>query len=308
MKKISIIIPVYNCGSDDSIEIAQKYIKEYSGPISFKFLSTESNSGPGAARNLGIKHATGEYVAFLDSDDTLESSFCEKLYSSAKEYNTDITYCNLRSVIYENTSEVCKNPVIENGIFSYENKIFFLTHFVSYFTTYLYRRDFLLENKISFPATRSSEDSCFLACALLSAQRVSSVAEPLYNYLIRENSLTCSKDTTRYKDKLQSFNTLLNYAKQKNLYDKYHSELDFLYIKKGYLITIFNYIVNNENIVKSDLKETFITLKENVPNFKKNKYLKSNLLLKLLITSIKISPCLASKVISYYAKRKRMKL
>ncbi|MBP5210545.1 MAG: glycosyltransferase family 2 protein [Bacteroidales bacterium] len=335
MKKISIIIPVYNskdfiinclisvlsqtledieaiivdnCGTDESIEMAREYLKDYSGPVSFKFASTESNSGPGTARNLGISLAEGEYVCFLDSDDTLESDYCRKLYESAKEFDTDLTYCNLRSVVYNWSSEICKNLPIQDGYFDYKTKTFFLTHFISYFTTYIYRREFLEEKGISFPSTRSSEDSCFLAGALLAATRISAVAEPLYNYIIRENSLTCTKDETRYRDKLNSFRSLLEFARKTGYYALYKPELDYLFIKKGYLITVFNYFVNNDRYSKKDLKDTYDVLNQEVPDYKKNPYLKDNSMMRYLIYLINRHPRIASRVITRYARRKRMKL
>ena len=109
--KVSIIIPVYNveqyveeclqsvanqtmtegieciivddCGPDNSAAIAKRFIDSYQGDIRFTFLQREKNGGLSAARNTGIRAATGEYVYFLDSDDYLVPSAIETLISIA---------------------------------------------------------------------------------------------------------------------------------------------------------------------------------------------------------------------------------
>lgn len=106
--KVSIIIPVYNaskylircldsvsaqtyqelecilvddCGKDNSVVMAKEYMESYNGPISFRLLHHEHNSGAAAARNTGIRAATGEYLFFLDSDDSLVDNCIETLLS-----------------------------------------------------------------------------------------------------------------------------------------------------------------------------------------------------------------------------------
>ena len=104
---ISIVVPVYNvtpyierclssvmrqtyegameclvvddCGTDDSIAIAERMIAAYTGHIRFQILHHESNRGLSAARNTGTESALGEYIFYLDSDDELLPSCIEKL-------------------------------------------------------------------------------------------------------------------------------------------------------------------------------------------------------------------------------------
>ena len=96
---VSIIIPIYNveayldnclrsvatqsltvgiecvlvddCGTDNSIKIAEQFITDYKGDVDFRILHHEHNRGLSAARNTGIQAAKGKYVYFLDSDDTI---------------------------------------------------------------------------------------------------------------------------------------------------------------------------------------------------------------------------------------------
>ena len=95
MVKISVIIPVYNvekylkeslesvvnqtlndieiiCIDDGSTDSSPSILKEYQNNDERFIIINQENSGPGAARNRGIKEAKGKYTYFLDSDDYLE--------------------------------------------------------------------------------------------------------------------------------------------------------------------------------------------------------------------------------------------
>ena len=88
------IILVDDCSSDQNIILEKiKKIPE------IKFFSTEKNSGPGAARNLGLAKATGQYIVFIDSDDTLASEDAlEKINNTIGDTNPDIIYTGFQFI------------------------------------------------------------------------------------------------------------------------------------------------------------------------------------------------------------------
>ena len=117
MKKISIIVPIYNTkkyidrvvnclinqtyhnleiilvddgSTDGSSMLCDKYKKKDNR---IKVIH-QKNSGVSVARNVGLKHATGEYIGFVDSDDYISLNMYETLYNNLINTNSDISVCN----------------------------------------------------------------------------------------------------------------------------------------------------------------------------------------------------------------------
>ena len=79
-------IMVDDCGTDNSIMLAQKCIDNYKGNIRFKIIHNEHNCGLSVSRNNGMKVATGDYIFFLDSDDYISDDCIEKLMSAIHKH------------------------------------------------------------------------------------------------------------------------------------------------------------------------------------------------------------------------------
>lgn len=77
---------VDDCGTDDSIAIAEKFISEYTGDIQFRIVHHDRNRGLSAARNTGTSHASGEYLYFLDSDDWLTEDCIERMMECVEKH------------------------------------------------------------------------------------------------------------------------------------------------------------------------------------------------------------------------------
>lgn len=268
--KVSVIIPVYNAapyiadtlrsvqrqtmtdfevllvddhGQDDSMSVAKATIGD---DPRFRSLETPINSGPGVARNVGIKAAQGEYIAFLDSDDLWEETFLEKQLGVWSEElgvrSYCLTYCQLKYRGGKKDGQEHRNPVMEKGVITPAARKYFLQHFVTFSVCFLYRREFLLSNDLFFPAKRNSEDTNFLTRCLLLADTIACVDEPLYIYNVRDESLTTGHNPQRYKERLQSLNALMcdfRAMKQDPRYkhlrlSQYNFVMSWIWFKKGF--------------------------------------------------------------------------
>ena len=86
------VIVVDDCSTDNSPEVVQSYLEKFGGRLIFTRMKKNSGSAP-APRNKGFRFARGEYVFFMDSDDTFTKTALEEMYTLAKEYNADVVYC-----------------------------------------------------------------------------------------------------------------------------------------------------------------------------------------------------------------------
>ena len=334
MPKVTLIIPIYNAasyieaclaslvaqtmddievllvddhGKDDSMEVAQQFIEAHPSGKTFRMLATLHNMGPGAARNVGISAAQGEYIGFVDSDDVVAPDFCEQLYNAAKQHDADMAYCQAQLVQGGVVSPML-NPVIESGEFIGAKRSFFLTHYVTMMWTFLYRRSLLCRYQIAFPDTRSAEDSCFLTCALLAAQRIACVDKPLYKYLVHEDSLSEVRNPKRYADKIRSFDLLMKFARGKGLYEADKAELDYIYLKKAYLLGMLTYVYNAEPPQLFVLHEIYAHLYSFLPEYEQNPYYRADRKLRLLHMFIRKCPLLSMQVLPWYIRKTKMKL
>jgi len=219
---ISIIVPFYNAETyiqdcldalhdqdftlsfevimidDASTDKSQNIIKAYNYP-GIQLYSLPKNSGPGAARNFGLKKARGEYIFLLDVDDTIEPDTLTLLYNVAKKTSCDLVFPDFKQI--ENSLN------LRDNFFNYsEDKIFNLNeikegmkqqiHFNSFGAHGLFgingrliKRSIIVDNNLLFEESlRYLEDDTFAWDLLSFVQDVRYVRKQLYIYNIYPNT------------------------------------------------------------------------------------------------------------------------
>ena len=241
MPKISIIVPVYNVekyidkclksltqqtlqgieiiivndGSlDKSVEIIENYVKDNLTKI--KYYEKE-NGGLSSARNYGLEYATGEYIAFLDSDDYVENNMYEEMYNLAKQENAEMVECDFiweweygkkifdKRREYKTKEEMMKKPRVVAW-----NKI--------------YKREIINKYKIRFPKGLIYEDMEFFYKLLPHLNKISYINKYFVHYTQREDSIT-NKQTQKVEDIFKILDNIFDYYIDQKLYNRYEKEL-----------------------------------------------------------------------------------
>ena len=185
-------ILVDDCGQDNSAAIAKHFIDSYQGDIRFTFIQREKNGGLSAARNTGIEAATGEYVYFLDSDDTIVPECMELMYGLVEKYgNVDL----VQGSFYESEEE--KKTTSQYKLPEYtEDKKQIKTFLLKFegdiipAQSRLVRREFLLKHKLFFRNGIIHEDNYW---TFFLAKHVNSMAfcpTRTYYHRYNPNSIT----------------------------------------------------------------------------------------------------------------------
>ena len=211
--KISIVVPVYNveqyirecfdsiaaqtyggeiecifvddCGQDHSVEILEKLIADYHGDIDFSLVHHEHNKGLSGARNTGISHATGEYLYFLDSDDTITPDCIEKLVALAMKYpGVEVVQGSANTADGWMIINSAKVPEYSHD-FAWIRKTLLKRILPMTAWNKLVNRKFLLDNELYFVDGMIHEDEIWNFMLSKYVHRIAFCYIPTYNY--REN-------------------------------------------------------------------------------------------------------------------------
>lgn len=239
-EKISVIVPMYNveeyieqtiqsllnqtypnieiilindASTDKTGSIASSYAQENKN---VRFFQQDLNKGVSAARNIGLKLATGSYITFVDSDDLLPNRAIETMYIISQENEADLVigsmqnFSDINNILQDTEDSIIKkvsieeNPEIISNVFIWGK---------------LYTKELL--QKIQFAEDiQYIEDHPFAIQTFLSATKIVTTSSIIYNYRVRQSqnlSLTQSAFTnpvTRLPHIFNAFYTIRNYFKK----------------------------------------------------------------------------------------------
>lgn len=288
-KKISVIIPVYNGGkhiinclnslekqthtnmeiiliNDGSTDDTEEIIKKYSAKtcLTIQYFS-QSNHGQAYTRNFGTGQATGEYIAYIDSDDYLDPDYLLKLYETAETYRSDVVNSGYRVVKEDGTvlSEVNVSPFSDvsefgrAGIFVVWSK--------------LYRREFLQKHQIRFPEGKLYEDVPFSIAAKFQGKNVKSISYIGYNYVQHENSTMSSSAVKSERFPYKEIDAVLKKTLSAKGVQKEALEFEVLHFFTGFLFLYCRKASRQDVAAFCDFASK--ELKTYFPDYSKNPYI-----------------------------------
>ncbi len=252
------IICVNDCSTDNSLEILHR-LREKDDRIII--IEQSVNLGAGAARNVGMEAARGEYLSFLDADDYFSPEMFKVAVENADSLNLDLFVLgavavneatNEESVMH---STIKKNLLPDLPVFSaMDIKEDFFQVFIWWAWDKLFRKSFIDKHGLKFQEIRTSNDLAFTASATLMAERISYTTQP---FVFQRQKIDTSLSSTRhlsYDCCLKATIALKEFMAGKGIYERY--ERDF----KNYAL---NFLIWNLNSIgQESYKELYLEVKE----------------------------------------------
>lgn len=284
---ISVIIPAYNCEKlitrcidsliqqtykdieiivvdDGSTDSTYSVIKELAKNDNRIMYTWQSNGGPGAARNKGLKLANGEWFTFVDSDDTVEPTYIQSMIDAAIKNKLDIVISDI--CVYGKKKKMSGKCSVINGNLNIKSNVIQLIKegWLNSPVAKLYRLDVQKSYKIFMPTDIDiGEDLQFNLEYVKNVDRLGILFTNLYIYDTCNSTLTKKYRKNEYDIREVNIERLEAYLKINNIMDRQF--ISYLYIKLMYAecMTMRKYLkkcdrykrigqlLNKENVCKS---------------------------------------------------------
>ncbi len=251
MPKVSVIVPVYNsekyldacltsllqqtmtnieiiCVDDGSTDQSYEILKKYANADTRVKVYRQENQGVAKARNTALCHAAGDWIAFCDSDDTVPLYAYEKLYAAAKSNDIVVgSFCDIDDYGVQNSPIKRKQQLSD----------FAMLFKVPCIWTKLIRRQYIVDNHLTFPDVPLGEDVIFLSEVAALRPRCKMIPDEVYCHWNHnketEKSLNHKYDYEHFKLHVHCRDELLRICHEEaNIkeayYYVYHNMLGFL--------------------------------------------------------------------------------
>jgi glycosyltransferase involved in cell wall biosynthesis len=255
LQDVEVLI-VNDQSTDNSENIIQEYALRYSA---IKTFSTTKKSLAGGSRNIGLQHARGKYIGFVDSDDWIDTNMYLNIVTLLEKSDADIGICGVMKE-YESPYDVYHkyNYQIENileGKFAFQllarqfNQDLSISPIAC---NKVYKSSFLKTHNFTFLSNNYNEDDVFNYLCFSKANKVAITPNTFYHYYQRTNSITHSFSQKHMDDLLEAFNEIRKYLEIDKLF-KIHKRHYYAYFEKCSAF-VFNLLVLNEQSVDAQNK------------------------------------------------------
>lgn len=262
---ISIIVPVYNSdkylsrcldsvlqqtyhnyeviiindgSNDNSQEIIDRYVAKDNRFRSF----IQNNSGQAIARNKGVEMSRGDYIVFVDSDDSVEPNYLQNL-SKIIELGLDLGFSNIKR-IYDKKQNILEKQFdyisCTNKVTSIYDDKSILTKIMNAPYAKIIKKEFLVSNNIEFYSSKLYEDFLFTQSILLSNPKMAYIDDSSYLYYVHKNT-SMTGNGNRAFEMFDVFDAVLNFSKTKNNFDCFKEEFEFLALYHVAIGTLYRY-------------------------------------------------------------------
>ncbi|MDE6851606.1 MAG: glycosyltransferase [Lachnospiraceae bacterium] len=299
MKKVSVIIPCYNAESfidrciislvrqtigleslelifvndasqDGTLEKLKLWESRY--PNSIMVIDCAENHRTGGARNIGMRHATAEYIGFVDNDDMVEPDMYERLYDAAMEYDCDVV-----ASLYERVSEdgirydvvhmpegIREIPVDcscrPEGVAGLPGEIW----------NKIFRRDIIFDHDIFFLENCHYAENYWAVILKYYIKRYYVVDKIMYHHIVNSNSILMSKDSSVHKDRLDVEIKTLEEISRRGLDDIHSEELEYQFTRKYYINTLHRFCYIGTDLDYDLLRKMQQEMLRRYPGYRKN--------------------------------------
>lgn len=278
-------ILIVNDGStDDTTDVIARYLKQ---DKRIRVIE-KVNGGIASARNTGVEHALGDYIAFIDADDWMETTTLEELYNAITEQDAEVCVCDYRYVYEDGTGHDVINYSFSKKNVSDNKEL--LVKVMPQPWNKLMKKDIFKRISPCYPDGLVFEDLCFYACVFPEIKTMTKIDRALINYLQLDSSIMSS--AKKIKKSIYDFGVILqriaDHYENKGLKKEYHVELEGLLARNSR--ELVDGIVKNQSPVSEKIhaiKSFMDVLNSLYPNWYKNSYYTETVLNTSLIYRVK---------------------
>lgn len=289
MKKVSIVIPVYNVErylhrclnsvinqtyqnleiilvDDGSTDNSGKICDEYAVKDNRVVVVHKENGGLSDARNVGIERIHGEYLAFIDSDDFVSRHYVQGLLDALLECQADIAFCRYLKVL-DNDGFKTKPKSVKLHCFSSDEMLKNwhgkYKHIETMAWNKLYYASLFTNSGIRYPKGYYNEDVQTTHLLVNQASKIVITNQILYYYVQRKDSIMGTITDKKVTDNIMSQRIRMSFFKNNNYEEAY--ERLFIKLLKYYILV---YCKTDDKLTRKKLFDQYLENKSSMKNYK----------------------------------------